>query len=70
MNENLSNQKNNCSASLLPYINAAEESVNLAISSPEKAKIIDALNDIKSDINLFMSTMDEIDALLKKLGYN
>ena len=70
MNENLNNQKNNCLSSLMPYVTAAEESVNLALSSSEKTKIIDLLNDMKSDLNSFMTTMDEIDALLKKLGYS
>lgn len=69
MNENLNNQKNNCLNLLMPCLTSAEESLNIALSSHEKIKIIDLLNDIKTDLNSFMTTMDEIDALLKKMGY-
>ncbi len=54
----------------MPCLTAAEESLNISLSSSERSKIIDLLNDIKTDLNSFMTTMDEIDALLKKLGYS
>lgn len=67
MNEHLQNQKNNCSSVLIPYLNAARESIELSMSELEKAKICEALASIKYELESFMGTMDQIDAILQKM---